>query len=26
MTKRKTPMPDADAWKDKTGKLVHLVR
>jgi len=26
ITKRKTPMPDADAWKDKTGKLVHLVR
>ena len=26
ITKRKTPMPDADAWKDKTGKLAHLVR
>ena len=26
ITKRKTPMPDADDWKDKTGKLPHLVR
>jgi ferredoxin len=26
ITKRKIPMPDADAWKDKTGKLAHLIR
>jgi ferredoxin len=26
ITKRKIPMPDADAWKDKTGKLPHLIR
>jgi ferredoxin len=26
ITKRKIPMPDADDWKDKTGKLAHLVR
>ena len=26
ITKRKEPMPDADDWKDKTGKLSELVR
>jgi ferredoxin len=26
ITKRKTPLPDADAWKDKTGKLAQLQR
>jgi ferredoxin len=26
ITKRKTPMPDADDWKDKTGKLSELIR
>ena len=26
ITKRKTPPPDADDWKDKTGKLSELVR
>jgi ferredoxin len=26
ITKRKAPMPDADDWKDKTGKLSLLVR
>ena len=26
ITKRKTPMPDADDWKDKTGKLKELQR
>ncbi|MFM8692374.1 MAG: DUF3470 domain-containing protein [Limnohabitans sp.] len=26
MTKRKTPLPDADDWKDKTGKLGELIR
>ena len=26
ITKRKTPLPDADDWKDKTGKLNQLVR
>jgi ferredoxin len=26
ITKRKAPLPDADAWKDKTGKLPELVR
>jgi ferredoxin len=26
ITKRKAPMPDADAWKDKTGKLAELQR
>lgn len=26
ITKRKDPLPDADEWKDKTGKLDQLVR
>jgi ferredoxin len=26
ITKRKTPLPDADNWKDKTGKLGELIR
>jgi ferredoxin len=26
ITKRKVPLPDADAWKDKTGKLAELKR
>ena len=26
ITKRKTPPPDADDWKDKTGKLPELLR
>ena len=26
ITKRKPPLPDADDWKDKTGKLAELVR
>ena len=26
ITKRKTPLPDADDWKDKTGKLPELIR
>ena len=26
ITKRKTPLADADDWKDKTGKLSELVR
>ena len=26
ITKRKAPPPDADDWKDKTGKLAELVR
>jgi len=26
ITKRKDPLPDADDWKDKTGKLDQLVR
>ena len=26
ITKRKAPLPDADEWKDKTGKLPLLVR
>jgi ferredoxin len=26
ITKRKTPLPDADEWKDKTGKVDQLVR
>ena len=26
ITKRKTPLPDADDWKDKTGKLGELIR
>ena len=26
ITKRKPPLPDADAWKDKTGKLAELKR
>ena len=26
ITKRKAPMADADAWKDKTGKLAELKR
>jgi ferredoxin len=26
ITKRKSPMPDADDWKDKTGKLSELQR
>ena len=24
ITKTKPPLPDADDWKDKTGKLAHL--
>ena len=24
ITKRKTPLPDADEWKDRTGKLSEL--
>ena len=24
ITKTKSPLPDADDWKDKTGKLAHL--
>jgi ferredoxin len=26
ITTRKAPMPDADDWKDKTGKLSELQR
>jgi ferredoxin len=26
ITKRKAPLPDADDWKDKTGKLSQLLR
>jgi ferredoxin len=26
ITKRKAPLPDAEQWKDKTGKLSELVR
>jgi ferredoxin len=26
ITKRKAPLPDADAWKDRTGKLAELQR
>jgi ferredoxin len=26
ITKRKTPLPDADDWKDKTDKLNELIR
>ena len=26
ITKRKTPLADADDWKDKTGKLAELTR
>ena len=26
ITKRKDPLPDADEWKDKTGKLDQLIR
>jgi ferredoxin len=26
ITKRKAALPDAEAWKDKTGKLKELVR
>jgi len=26
ITKRKEPLPDADNWKDKTGKLPELRR
>jgi ferredoxin len=26
ITKRKNPMPDADAWKDRKGKLPELKR
>jgi ferredoxin len=26
ITKRKTPMPDAEEWKERTGKLSELVR
>ncbi|HSV53340.1 MAG TPA: ferredoxin FdxA [Burkholderiaceae bacterium] len=26
IAKRKTPLADADDWKDKTGKLAHLQR
>jgi ferredoxin len=26
ITKRKTPLPDADDWKDKTDKLSELQR
>jgi len=26
ITKRKAPLPDADDWKDKTGKLAELKR
>jgi ferredoxin len=26
ITKRKAPLPDADEWKDKTGKLSELIR
>jgi ferredoxin len=26
ITKRKAPLPEADEWKDKTGKLPYLIR
>jgi ferredoxin len=26
ITKRKAPLPDAEVWKDKTGKLAELQR
>jgi ferredoxin len=26
ITKRKPPLPDADDWKDRTGKLSELIR
>nr|MBP7647903.1 DUF3470 domain-containing protein [Comamonas sp.] len=26
ITKRKEPLPDAEEWKDKTGKLDQLIR
>jgi ferredoxin len=26
ITKRKAPLPDADEWKDKVGKLPQLIR
>jgi ferredoxin len=26
ISKRKGPLPDADAWKEQTGKLAHLER
>jgi hypothetical protein len=26
ITKRKEPLPDADDWKDKAGKLSELIR
>jgi ferredoxin len=26
LTKRKAPLPDADNWKDRKDKLVHLIR
>ena len=26
ITKRKAPLPDAEQWKDKTGKLSELQR
>ena len=26
ITKRKAPLPDADEWKDKLGKIDQLVR
>jgi ferredoxin len=26
ITKRKTPLPDADDWKDRTGKLDQLIK
>jgi len=26
ITKRKDPLPDHEAWKDRTGKLSELVR
>jgi ferredoxin len=26
ITKRKQPLPEAEEWKDRTGKLQHLIR
>jgi ferredoxin len=26
ITKRKEPLPDADDWKDRSGKLSELIR
>jgi ferredoxin len=26
LTKRKAPLPDADNWKDRKGKLAQLIR